>query len=175
MDHGRRQLTRRGLAAVVGLALAGGLSCSSARRADRFGQTFDSAEALAGAVLDALARRDLERLEALPLTEVEFREEVFPEMPAGGHIPSEYAWNDLHQKSRSQLHANLARYGGRELTLERVLYEKGTTAYKTFVVHRKPTLVVRDRESGARIRLALLGSVLVQAGRYKLFSYVADR
>lgn len=56
-----------------------------------------------------------------------------------------------------------------------MVFDGGATAYDTFVVHRKPRLFVRQRDSGEQIQLALFGSVIEYEGRYQLFSYVVTR
>ena len=68
--------------------------------------TSASPEALAAAVLDALARGDRARLDALALTEQEFRDHVWPDLPAARperNLPFSYVWGDLHQKSNLSL------------------------------------------------------------------------
>lgn len=157
------------LLAVV-LAAAG---CG--RGGPRFEATFESPRALAAAVLSALEAKDRATLEQIALSEAEFREEVFPEMPAWGKIPMSYVWEDLRQKSSNQVSRLLASLGGQSLAVEDVVFDGGATAYKTFVVHRKPRLVVKELASGQRRDIAIFGSVIEHEGRYKLFSYVINR
>jgi hypothetical protein len=126
-------------------------------------------------VLLALEAQDRVSLESLALSELEFREQVFPEMPAWGRIPMSYVWSDLRQKSRNELSKILAYHGGRAYSVEDVVFDGGATAYETFVVHRKPRLVVRERTTHEEKQLALFGSVIELDGRYKLFSYVVNR
>ena len=53
------------------------------------------------------------------------------------------------------------------------MFEGGSTAYRKFVVHRKPRLLVRDRATGRRLELALF---VIECGRRnKLFSFVVNR
>jgi hypothetical protein len=168
----RRALGASPLALVAALALlAGGCGAGGAR----FAHTFASPRELAAAVLEALSSQDRPALESLALTETEFREEVFPEMPAWGRIPMGYVWNDLRQKSTNELSGILAYHGGRSYSVEAVVFDGGATAYRTFVVHRKPRLVVRERTTRERMELALFGSVIEFGGRFKLFSYVVNR
>lgn len=154
-------------------ALAGSLACG--RGGPRFQQTFESPQALAVAVLSALEAKDEEALQALALSEGEFREVVFPEMPAWGKIPMSYVWGDLRQKSSNQVARLVASLGGQSLAVEDVRFDGGATAYKTFVVHRKPRLVVKERGTGQQRDIAIFGSVIEYEGRYKLFSYVVNR
>ncbi len=172
----RGGLRATGVLPALTLALAGFLAASACTPAQpRLGRTFDSPKALAAAVLVALEANDRVALEGLALSELEFREQVFPEMPAWGKIPMSYVWGDLRQKSRNELSKILAYHGGRAYAVDDVVFDGGATAYETFVVHRKPRLVVRERTTREEKQLALFGSVIELDGRYKLFSYVVNR
>jgi hypothetical protein len=137
--------------------------------------TYDSPEAVARAVLDGFAAGDADRLRRLALTETEFRQRVWPELPASRperNLPFSYVWGDLKQKSDQSLAVLLKRHQGRRLLLDAVRFES-TTPYQTFVVHRKTTMDVRENGSGPE-GLRLLGSMIEQGGRWKVFSYVVD-
>lgn len=132
--------------------------------------------ALVRAVLDGLEQRDRSRLRALSLNEHEFRDHVWPELPAARperNLPFSYVWGDLRQKSDASLANTLRTYGGRyyELVAERSTGR--TTRYQSYLVHRDTELTVTD-ESGASVRLRLFGSILEKDGRFKVFSYVVD-
>lgn len=133
-------------------------------------------EALAAAVLDAVAARDIAQLRALAVTEAEFRSRIWPELPASRperNLTAEYVWRDLAQKSEASLGSLLARQGGQRLTLRAVDFRGETTPYATFAVSRKTELVVAD-EGGAEQRVRVFGSVLRIDGGVKVFSYVVD-
>jgi hypothetical protein len=139
-------------------------------------QTFESPEALAGAVLEALATRDTARLSSLALTEAEFRTRIWPELPASRperNLTADYLWKDLKQKSDGSLQALLSTLGGQRFELRRIEFAGETTDYATFSVSRKSELVVSDG-TGAEQRIKAFGSVLRADGRVKLFSYVVD-
>ena len=172
MDHFRPELTGSKTFFLVAAAAVFLTACGSGE--SRFGHTFESPEALASEVLRALEARDLERLEALPLSEKEFRDDVFREMPAFGRVPSDYAWRDLRQKSGHSLRRVLDAHGGRAYELKKVLFGP-TTSYRSFVVLRKARLLVRDKATGEEKQVDLFGSVLACSRRYKLFSYVVNR
>jgi len=140
----------------------------------RFAGTAESQQALIEQFLKALEAKDRARLESLALTEQEFKTEAYPEMPAYGKIPADFAWQQLHQRSRADLETVLAHLGGRAFDLESVTV-RGDTAYSTFVVHRRPMVTVRDRQTGREETLALFGSILEHRGRFKLFSFNLDR
>jgi hypothetical protein len=157
-------------AVLLGAAL---WSCGHPR--ERFSGTFDSPEAVTRAFLKAVEHQDRAGLEALALTEREYRLEVFPEMPAYGNIPSHFAWSQLEGRNRYGASLALSREGGRPWDLEEIVFEGGTTAYQTFTVHRDPMLHLRDRRTGKRQSMALFGSILEHDGRFKLLSLNVDR
>lgn len=136
----------------------------------------ESPDALARAVLEAIAHHDNEALRSLTLDEQEFREQVWPELPASRperNLPFGYVWTDLRTKSEASLASTLAEHRGRSYKLEKVTFTGGQTQYHTFVVRRDATLEVRDRD-GARQELRLFGSVIEKDGSFKVFSYVVD-
>ena len=172
----RRVLVGAGLAALGLLAAAG---CSQQVAGDALsplGHAFESPEAVAEAVLGALAAEDGPRLLALALSELEFRTVVWPELPSSRPergLPFEYAWGDLHQKSTNELRRLLARAGGGRYELLGMTFDGESTPYETFTVHRESRLKVRDPE-GIERDVRLFGSVLQRGCEYKLFSYVVD-
>jgi hypothetical protein len=139
------------------------------------GPTQPSAEGLAAAVLQALAARDREALDRLALGEREFRENVWPSLPAARperNLPVDYVWGDLHQKSQAALGQVIATYGGRRYELVSVAFDD-VTDYGRYRVHRQTSLHVRDA-SGAATVIRVCGSMIEQDGRWKVFSYVVD-
>ena len=138
--------------------------------------TFDSAEALARAVLSALERKDLDALRGLPLSETEYREHVWPELPVSRperNVPFDYSWGQMKQRSDGSLQQTFTRYGGRRLELVQSRFTGETTKYTSFSVMRDSEIIARD-ESGRDLILRLYGSAMVKDGRYKMFSYVVD-
>ncbi len=137
--------------------------------------TKSSPDAVAAAVLDALARMDEAALEALALNDAEFRAHVWPELPASSperNLPYSYVWGDLHQKSRIRLSETLARSGGIPYELRGVMFG-GKTEYPSYVVHRDATMRVRDA-SGVEQDIRVSGSMIEKDGAWKVFSYVVD-
>jgi hypothetical protein len=125
--------------------------------------------------LDALARRDRPALEALALNETEFRDHVWPQLPAARperNLPFSYVWGELRQKSAQSLSVVLSREGGKRYELIDVRFDSDTD-YQTYRVHRETTLRVRD-DRGMDLDLRVLGSMLEQGGVWKVFSYVVD-
>lgn len=168
------QVSRR---IVCGVVLAALLSpaCSRAKAAP-LEHTFGSPADLANAVLAAVASNDRQTLDALALSGREFRERVWPELPASRperNLPLEYVWSDLRQKSQGHLRQTLGQHGGRRYTLVDLKFLGETTSYSTFEVSRKAELRVRN-EQGEEQVLRLFGSVLRSGSEYKIFSYVVD-
>lgn len=162
---------------IVGLTLyaAVALACSTVEPTP-LSNTRRSPEALAQAVLRGYESRDSAALRALALTEDEFREHVWPALPAARperNLPFSYIWGDLQQKSESSLAGLMSRHGGRPLALVRVEFTGDTSSYGDVRVHRDTVLVVRDR-GGAEQSLRLYGSTVERAGTFKVFSYVVD-
>jgi hypothetical protein len=139
-------------------------------------RTFESPEALAREVLGAIERNDVDALRRLPLTEQEFRQHVWPQLPASrtqGNVPFDFVWDQLHQRSDLYLRQTVARYGGHRLDLIGVDFQGDTTEYDGFVVRRETSLRVRD-DQGRESSVRLFGSVMEQGDRYKLFSFVSN-
>jgi hypothetical protein len=135
----------------------------------------DSPTELAAAILVALANNDRARLDALALNEQEFRDHVWPELPAARperNLPFSYVWGDLRQKSEVSLAATLKEHAGHRYSLETVMFA-GETQYLTYTVHRDATLQVNDA-SGNPVSLRVCGSMIEKAGAWKVFSYVVD-
>jgi len=134
-----------------------------------------SAHALARALLDAVQRRDRAALDRMALSEREFRDHVWPALPAarpGRNLPFSYVWTELRQKSAAALSETLVRHGGRRYVLIDVRF--GATAdYGSYRVHRDAALRVRDA-SGVTRTLRVSGSMLEHGGTWKVFSYVVD-
>jgi hypothetical protein len=138
--------------------------------------THASIDALAAAVLQAVARRDAMTLRSLALNEREFRDYVWPELPAARperNLPFSYVWGDLRQKSEASLQQVLARAGGTSMTLVGVRFGGGATAYPSYVVHRETILRVRTA-NGPVQEVRVFGSALEKQGAWKVFSYVVD-
>jgi hypothetical protein len=137
--------------------------------------TFESPEAAARAVLEALAARDAAALRRLTLDEAEFRDHIWPSLPAARperNLPLSYVWGDLNQKSGTSLTRTLEEHGGRRFQLEEVVLGP-STEYAAFKTHARTML--RVREAGGEPRdIRVFGSLVEKNGRWKVFSYVSD-
>lgn len=137
--------------------------------------TFPSSSALAGAVLEALADRDRVTLDRMALSEREFRDHVWPRLPASRpdrNLPFSYVWGELRQKSTATLSETLARHGGQRYDLLDVDFGE-VSDYGTYRVHREATLRIR-RPDGTEALVRVCGSMIEQDNAWKVFSYVID-
>lgn len=137
--------------------------------------TRDSPVAVAQAVIDAVTAGNSGALTSLALSEQEFREHIWPALPAARperNLPFSYVWGDLHQKSGTNLAATLERYRGQRLTLVDVRHGEATP-YRGYTVHRNSVFVVRTAD-GVTEDIRLCGSMVEQGGRWKVFSYVVN-
>lgn len=133
-------------------------------------------EATARLALERIAAGDREGLLALALTEAEFREVVYPELPASRpqrNTSADYLWRGLRQKSRNALAFTLDRHAGPPLELLAVDFLGETTDYGTYRVHRKTALTVRAPDGGKTV-VRVFGSMIERGGEYKIFSFVTD-
>ena len=152
-------------------------SCAIAAACSRpLSDSADSPEQLAAAVLEALASRDRDALLRLAVDETEFRGEVWPELPASRperNLPFGYVWTDLKTKSDAGLDRVLAEHGGLRYQLQQLRFNRPSTKYDSFLIHREAMVDVRAPD-GTALTLQLFGSVIQKGGRFKVFSYVVD-
>lgn len=163
-------------AVLLMLVLAACSSPASPTGPSTLSNTFATPEALAQALLGALAASDKAKLQSLALSEAEFRTHVWPELPASRperNVPFEYAWGQMKQRSDGSLSYTFQRYAGKRLTFVRAGATGETTQYKTFLVMRDSEIVATD-ETGRELVVRLFGSMMVKEGRYKVFSFVVD-
>jgi hypothetical protein len=135
-----------------------------------------SPDALARAVVEAVARKEEGVLRGMALSEQEFRTRVWPDLPASRperNLPFSYVWGDLRQKSDLGLRSMLTKHGGVRYELVGVRFGEEATRYPSYIVHREAVFAVRT-PSGAATELRLCGSFLQKDGVWKVFSYNID-
>jgi hypothetical protein len=135
-----------------------------------------SIDALVEDVLTALEHRDAARLRHLAVSEIEFREAIWPELPAARperNLTAAYVWGDQHTRSEAGLQSAIADYGGKTLNLVRLEFRGETTQHRTFLVRRDPAVVVRGTDAQEQT-LRLFGSIVEHDGGFKIFSYNVD-
>ncbi|MDA1185160.1 MAG: hypothetical protein O2930_11015 [Acidobacteria bacterium] len=138
--------------------------------------TYESVDALADEVLRAIGASDAEALVRVALTADEFRDYVWPYLPAAGsdrNVPFDFVWQRLRRNSDGYLRQTLAQYGGLDLTLVGVEFAGDASDYGPVRVYRETWLRVLDGD-GVELTVRLFGSTIEQNGRYKVFSYVVD-
>lgn len=157
---------------AVLMTLIGATACSSV---PPLAHAVGSPEALAAAVLDAIRTGDRARLDSLALRQEEFRDHVWPDLPAARperNLPLSYVWGDLRQKSDQALSATLEQRAGRRYELRAVTFA-GVTSYAHYRVHRDATFRVREMD-GPETDIHVCGSMIEKDGGWKVFSYVVD-
>ena len=168
----RRFVVRQLRLLAVTMGLSASLACSSP---PPLADAFESPDAVARAVLEALQRSDRGRLDAIALNEQEFKDHVWPELPAARperNLPFSYVWGDLRQKSTMALSNTIKAHGGQRYVLEQVTFDE-TTPYASYRVHRRSEFHVRDA-AGRGGTLRVCGSMIEKDGVWKVFSYVVD-
>ena len=127
----------------------------------------------------ALEHRDRDALDALRVTESEYRNWIVPGSVEPGEKPqilkedaSAYFWGTLNGKTIYTREALLSSYGGRHLEVMSHTFRKGTKTYANFVSHGRLELVVRD-EQGEEAQLRT-GSIAEVDGRFKFISFICD-
>jgi hypothetical protein len=138
--------------------------------------TFPSIEALAEEILLGIEANDFEALIGLALSKAEYRDYVWPQLPAsrpGTNLTVDYTYQGLRTKSFHALRFTLEEHGGRKYELLGVEFAGETTDYNTYRVFRDARVLVRNEE-GNEGYLDLFGSVMEYRGQYKLFSFVTD-
>lgn len=161
---------------LVGLVVVFATLNAARSRPGPLSGTFDSPDAVASAVIEAMATRDLGRLERLALSEAEFRGHVWPYLRVSRpevNMPFALLWGQLQQTSRGYLRQTLATVDSESLELRDVRFAGESSTYGDVRVHRDTELVVGDPDGGERV-VRLFGSLIEQDGRWKVFSYVAD-
>jgi len=132
-----------------------------------------SIDELCKEVLEKVAHKDAKALEALALSEDEFKNYYWPYSKWSRpetRMPFEFIWGDLHQKSSFALAGVLVRYGGKKLEYISVRFSEETVAYNDAKVHGGPVLTVRNEE-GKEGDVKMFGAVFELNGAYKIFSY----
>jgi hypothetical protein len=150
-------------------------AATPAASAGKLSDASPSVEALARRVVSAVAAGDRKALALARVTEKEFRELVWPELPASKvpNVTADFAWSQASLHNHAGFERVLENHRGRIYEVVAIRFLGGVTSYKSFKVHNKSVLTVRD-ETGAVRDVRLFGSVLELDGQYKLFSYVAD-
>lgn len=177
------------LVAVMGIAVfvvLGGTTVSGSLTAPRGAAVHpplsggaSSVDELLGRFVRALEANDGDALEALRVSEDEYRKVIMPGSVKPGQPPQklspradEYFWQTLDTKSLYSGRALLAGYQGRKYRITNVTWLKGIDDYAWYRCYDRLELTLVD-ESGEEHGLNT-GSVAEVDGRFKFISFVRD-
>ena len=124
------------------------------------------------AALDAVQVEDRETLEAMLLTRDEHRRMVWDSLPEKNYFSFDYVRLLNEKNSKKAITRALERYGGQDLELIDVEYEKGTETYGDVTLHRGAKIRVRRGSDGEEGEIALVDVLFERNGGWKLMNYV---
>lgn len=135
-----------------------------------------SLDEMARRFLDALARADEGELKSMSVDRAEFERVFWPDLPASAPdsgLSLDFVWNQYKWKAARGLERLLEDHGGRQYEYVSVGFTGESRSYPHHVIHSGSFVEVLDPD-GATRRLRLFGSVVEQAGRYKIYGYVVN-
>jgi hypothetical protein len=129
-----------------------------------------SLEALARGVLDRLGQGDARGMAALAVTREEYRDVLFPGMPADQRAGADFYYDNMAAGSWKDLGRTVGELGGKSLEFLSIQADpKETERRGAAILHRGITL--RVRVEGQERGLVLLGGVVELAGQFKVIRY----
>ncbi|MBW1854714.1 MAG: hypothetical protein JRJ00_08565 [Deltaproteobacteria bacterium] len=141
---------------------------------DYLSNTCTSVEEIGKQVLEAIRQNDAERLEAMAITEEEYRRYIWPQSPVSKikkwQEHYDFVWKQQHSRSSHSLRSMLTRYGGRKYKLVRVRFDDETTEHNIYKAHRDARLIV-TKSDGKEVELNLFGSIVEMNGQFKIMSF----
>lgn len=146
--------------------------------------TTSSVDEIGKKVLAAVQKNDFKELDAMRITEQEFRELIFPGLPIGKieqwKKNYDFVWGDVNTKSNYGLRAVLARYGGQKFSYVKTIFKKGVTTYElqstfpfwkqSYTAHEDARIIAKD-DKGEESELKLFGAIIEYRGKYKIMSF----
>jgi hypothetical protein len=124
-------------------------------------------------VLRALKARDRQALQALRITESEYKQYLFPEFPAtraGTDKNVDFHWDYLNVRSFRGIQNALDEFGGLDLELLDIITET-VDKYPTYNLLMKVRLKVRRKPDGQEGEIRVFGSIVELDGQYKLLGF----
>ena len=138
-----------------------------------------SVDALIDKFFAALEAKDLEKLNALRVTQAEFQQIVVPGMFKPGEKPKYYSpevqkyfWEDVNHKTRFYAENLIKNFGGRAFASRVVSFSKPTQEYAWYRAYGE-LRVVLENPPALPEELAT-GTIVEFEGRYKFISYNYD-
>lgn len=139
-----------------------------------FSHTQPTMEKLCTRMLAALAKKDRAGLQAITISEKEFKTVVWPQLPISKikqwQNRKDFVWSQHDLKSMTCLNDLISGLGGRQFNLKAVKVNGEITDYQNYRVHRDVSLVVTD-EKGETKEIKFFGSMVEQNRQYKIMSY----
>ncbi|MXV76066.1 hypothetical protein F4Z99_17560 [Candidatus Poribacteria bacterium] len=135
--------------------------------------SLDSPAQLGLAVVDALNRKDVERLDGLRVQREEFIDWIWPAFPASrppSNFSGDFAWSNMNKKCNTGMEKWIARYGGHNLKFVGIRFDRPSETYDGFRLLRGTVLTLQNA-AGEKWELKILGSIVVKNEKYKLLSY----
>ena len=124
-------------------------------------------------VLGALHAKDAKALQALRITESEYKTYLFPEFPAtraGTDTNVDFHWDHLNIRSFRGIQDALDQFGGMDLELLDIITE-GVDEYPSYQLLNKVRLKVRRKPDGEEKVIRVFGSIVELDGQYKLLAF----
>lgn len=134
---------------------------------------FESADALAQAVLDRILWNEFDPLLDLRISKTEFRDVFWPEFPTSRpvtNIHADEAWSFHDADSRDGVTELLSGFGGRELHLTGLRFEIGFAPYTNFNLYRGAVIEAVD-DRGEPVVLRAATTFAERNGRWRIFTY----
>jgi len=135
--------------------------------------SLETPEAVALSVVTALNQGDVEALHRLRVTREEYLAWIWPSFPSSKApyaFPADFAWSNLNKKCQIGVNKWVRIYGRQDLVFSSLHFEKSAEEYKGFRLLRG-TVLSAKKPNGDEIALEIIGSMVENAGRYKLLSY----
>lgn len=131
--------------------------------------SLDSPDQLGLAVVDALNKKDIEKLNEYRVQRTEYLSWLLPAFPTNG-FPPDFAWSNLNKKCNVGMRRCIDRFGGLTLSFVEIRFDKPPQTYDGFQLLRGTVLKLKDA-TGQELDLKILGSVVMKENGYKLLSY----
>ena len=133
---------------------------------------FPSDTAAIQVALDAVGVEDRDALEGMLLTRDEHRTLVWDSLPEKNYFSFDYVRLLNEKNSKKAITRALERYGGQDLELVGIEYEKGAETYGDVTLHRGAKIRVRRASDGEEGEIALVDVLFERNGGWKLMNYV---
>lgn len=133
---------------------------------------FPSLEALAEAIVEAIQDSSLEKLQSYCLTEQEYREILWANLPEAEvrSMPVEKAWSWVKRDVEKSILRYTSDFGKHQLKIVKQTPPQEVRAYPNIKVHRAFRITVSDRGAEPE-EWRLMNVVLEYKGWYKIIAY----